>query len=68
MRIKHCDPEELRSDVVAEYSEEIVRELRAKLAADVKKITKLMLTGSRAYKKFDVDIKKYYQENEVTAR
>jgi len=47
LRIKHCDPEELRSDIIKDYSEEIVRELRAQLAADVKKITKLLLTRSR---------------------
>jgi len=62
LRIKHCNPEELSSDIIGEYSELIVRELRAQLAADVKKITQLMLTRSRAYEKFDLDVKKYYQE------
>ncbi|MGV9199491.1 MAG: hypothetical protein ACOC4M_11815 [Promethearchaeia archaeon] len=38
-RIKYCDPEELRSDIIAEYSDEVVRELRAQLAAEIKKVT-----------------------------
>ena len=66
LRIKYCEPEELRSNIIEEYSEEVVRELRAQLAADVRMITKLMLTRSRAYEKFDADIEKYYQKNEVT--
>lgn len=66
LRIKNCDPEELRSDIIAEYSEEVVKELRAKLSADVKKMTELMLTRSRAYEKFEIDVIYYYQEDECS--
>ncbi len=61
LRIKYCAPEELQSDMVAEYCEEIVKELRAELALDIKRMTEIMLTRSREYEKFDLDIKKYYQ-------
>ena len=66
LRIKYCTQDELSSDIVAEYSEEVVRELRAKLAASVKLINKLMQTRSRVYKNFKVDIIKYYQPIEVS--
>lgn len=61
LRILHCSPEELRSNIIAEYSEEVVRELRVQLASDIKKMTKITLTRSWEYEKFDMDIKKYYQ-------
>ena len=66
LRIKLCEPEELSSDIIKEYSEEIVRELRAQLATNIREITKLMLTRSRTYEKFDFDIENYYQEMEIT--
>ncbi|TFF92978.1 MAG: hypothetical protein EU544_06575 [Promethearchaeota archaeon] len=61
LRIKYCDVEELQSDIIEEYSDEIVRELRANLASEIKDITKRMVSRSRTYEKFDVDIEKYYQ-------
>ena len=67
LRIKYCTPEELASDIVAEYSEEVVRELRAELAEVVEMINKLMLTRSRVYENIDVDIEKYYQPIEVSS-
>ena len=63
LRILHCSPEELRSNIIAEYSEEIVKELRVQLAADIKRMTKITLTRSLEYKKFELDIKKYYQQD-----
>lgn len=64
LRITHCSPEELRSDILTEYSEEIVRQLREELALDLKKMTEITLTRSREYNKFDVDIRKYFQQDE----
>jgi len=61
LRILHCSPEELRSNIIAEYSEELVRELRIQLASDIKKMTEITLTRSWEYEAFDIDIKKYYQ-------
>lgn len=58
-----CSPEELRSDIVVEYSEEIVGQLRTELASDIKKMTEITLTKSLKYERFDVDIKKYYQSD-----
>ncbi|MBD3340613.1 MAG: hypothetical protein GF353_16010 [Candidatus Lokiarchaeota archaeon] len=62
LRIKYCDPEELQSDIIAEYSDEVVRELRAQLVAEIKDITERLVSRSRGYKKFDIDIKKYYHQ------
>jgi len=61
LRILHCSPEELRSNIIAEYSEELVKKLRVQLASDIKKMTEITLTRSLEYEKFDMDIKKYYQ-------
>ena len=61
MRILHCSPEELRSNIIAEYSEELVKKLRKQLASDIKKMTEITLTRSLEYEKFDMDLKKYYQ-------
>ena len=61
LRILHCSPEELRSNIIAEYSEELVKKLRIQLASDIKKMTEITLTRSLEYEKFDMDIKKYYQ-------
>ena len=62
LRIKYCNPEELQSDIIAEYSDEVVRELRAQLATEIKEVTKRTVSRSREYEKFDIDIKKYYQQ------
>jgi hypothetical protein len=64
LRILHCSPEELRSDIIAEYSEEIVKQLREELALDIKVMTEITLTRSMEHEKFDADIKKYYQQDE----
>jgi len=64
LRIKYCTDEELQSDMVAEYCEEIVKELRAELASDIKRMTEITLTRCREYEKFDLDVKKYYQQDE----
>ena len=63
LRIKCCTPEELQSDMVAEYCEEIVKELRTELVSDIKRMTEITLTRSREYEKFDLDIKKCYQQD-----
>ncbi len=63
LSIKYCTAEELQSDMVAEYCEEIVKELRGELASDIKRMTEITATRSREYEKFDLDIKKYYQQD-----
>jgi len=68
LRIKYCELEELRSDIIAEYSDEIVRELRAHLASEIRDITNRMVSRSRAYRKFDIDIEKYYQTTKSRSR
>jgi hypothetical protein len=68
LRIKYCGEEELQADIIEEYSDEIVRELRANLASVIKDITNRMVSRSRTYEKFDVDIEKYYQINKSKGR
>lgn len=61
LRIKHCTIEELEADIVKQYSEEIVRRLRAELRADIKEQTAKWRTRSRDYEGLEVDMNKYYQ-------
>ena len=68
LRIKYCDPEELQSDIIAEYSDEVVRELRGQLAAEIKEVTERLVSRSRGYEKFDLDIKMYYHQKERRGR
>ena len=53
--------EELESDIVEQYSEEIVKRLRAKLRADIKEQTMKWRTRSRHYEGLTLDIHEYYQ-------
>lgn len=61
LRIKHCTTEELEADIVEQYSEEIVRRLRAELRADIKEQTVKWCTRSRDYEGLEVDMNTYYQ-------
>jgi len=63
LRIKHCELEELASDIVLQYSESVVRQLRAELSAAIKEITAMGRARSKRYERFDVDVSKYYQQN-----
>lgn len=61
LRIKHCTIEELEVDIVEQYSEEIIRQLRTKLRADIKEQTAKWRTRSWHYEGLDVDMSQYYQ-------
>jgi len=63
LRIKHCEPEELTSDIVSQYSEEVVRQLRVVLDSKIKDLSAFGRARSHHYKSFDVDISKYYRQN-----
>ena len=63
LRIKHCELEELASDIVLQYSESVVKQLRAELSAAIKEITAMGRARSKRYERFDVDVIKYYQQN-----
>ena len=63
LRIKHCEQEELVSDIVLQYSESVVKQLRAELSAAIKEITAMGRARSKRYERFDVDVSKYYQQN-----
>ncbi|MHA1147831.1 MAG: hypothetical protein ACTSR8_06260 [Promethearchaeota archaeon] len=59
-RIKHCELEELASDIVMQYSDEVVKQLRADLDATIKELSAIGRARSKQYEQFDVDVSKYY--------
>ncbi|TXT65279.1 MAG: hypothetical protein BAJALOKI1v1_450009 [Promethearchaeota archaeon] len=60
LRIKHCELEELASDIVMQYSNEVVKQLRAELDATIKEVSVIGRARSRQYEQFDLDVSKYY--------
>ena len=62
LRIKHCELEELASDIVLQYSEEIVRQLRAEMDSAIKEISAMGRARSKQYEQFDVDVNKYIRQ------
>ncbi|KKK45730.1 MAG: hypothetical protein Lokiarch_07120 [Candidatus Lokiarchaeum sp. GC14_75] len=62
LRIKHCTTEELESDIVKEYSEEIIKQLRAELSQSIKQSTATRRTRSRRYRGFTIASEKYYHQ------
>jgi len=66
LRIKHCTIEELKSDIVEQYSEEIMRQLRVNLRGSIKEQTAKWRTRSRHYEGLHVDTSNYYQN--ITSR
>jgi len=68
LRIKHCELDELASDIVLQYSEELVKQLRAVLSIVIKEISTIGRARSKHYKMFDVDVKKYYQQDKKKKR
>jgi len=61
LRIKHCDPEELESDIIKEYTSEVMKELRAQLRADIKERTSLWRTKRNNYMGLEIVADDYYQ-------
>ena len=63
LRIKHCELDELASDIVLQYSEEVVKQLRAELSSSIKEISAMGRARSKRYERFDVDVIHYYRQN-----
>ena len=61
LRLKHCDPEELESDIVKEYTDEVIKELRAQLRADIKERTATWRTKCNSYMGLEIVAEDYYQ-------
>ena len=61
LRLKHCTPEELESDIVQEYTDAVIKELRVKLKADIKERTITWNTKSRSYEGLEIVADHYYQ-------
>ena len=62
LRLKHCSPEELDSDIILEYTEEILKELRAELLSDIKEMTALRRLRINPHESFTVDATRYYHK------
>lgn len=63
LRILHCSPEELHSDIIKEYSEEIVKELRKELATNIKAMSEISHLRSMEHENFNLDIIKQLKKN-----
>jgi len=63
LRIKHCELDELASDIVLQYSEEVVKQLRAELSSSIKEMSAMGRARSKRYERFDVDVIHYYRQN-----
>ena len=61
LRIKHCEPEELESDIIKEYTDEVMKELRAQLRADIKERTATWRTKRNSYMGLEIIADGYYQ-------
>jgi len=62
LRIKHCYPEELESDIVKDYTEEVIKELRAQLRADIKERTDTWSTRRNGFMGLEIVAEEYYQK------
>jgi hypothetical protein len=62
LRIKHCELDELASDIVLQYSEEVIRQLRERLSANIREISAIGRARSKQYKEFDVDVDTYVRQ------
>lgn len=62
LRIKHCTSEELKTDIVKEYSEEVIKQLRAKLSKIIKQSTATRRTRSMRYEGLTIATEKYYHQ------
>lgn len=63
LRIKHCELDELASDIVLQYSEEVIRQLREQLSSTIKEISAIGRARSKQYEQFNVDVNKYIRQN-----
>ena len=63
LKLKHCNAEEFNTDIVEEYSEEVVKKLRTKLKVDIKERTRTWRTRSQQYKDINLAVDIYYQWN-----
>ena len=63
LRIKHCELDELASDIVSQYSEEVIRQLREQLSSTIKEISAIGRARSKQYEQFNVDVNKYIRQN-----
>ncbi|MHA1845392.1 MAG: hypothetical protein ACTSWE_14135, partial [Promethearchaeota archaeon] len=59
---KNCELDELASDIVFQYSEEVIRQLRKQLSATMREISAIGWARSKQYREFDVDMNKLVRQ------
>ncbi|MHA1764277.1 MAG: hypothetical protein ACTSYC_11080 [Promethearchaeota archaeon] len=59
---KNCELDELTSDIVFQYSEEVIRQLRKQLSATMWEISAIGWARSKQYREFDVDVNKHVRQ------
>ncbi|MHA1803798.1 MAG: hypothetical protein ACTSU4_04630 [Promethearchaeota archaeon] len=59
---KNCERDEPASDIVFQYSEEVIRQLRKQLSATMREISAIGRARSKQYKEFDVDVNKHVRQ------
>jgi len=59
---KNCERDELASDIIFQYSEEVIRQLRKQLSAAMREISAIGRARSKQYREFDVDVNKYVRQ------
>jgi len=62
LRIKHCELDKLASDIVFQYPEEVIRQLRKQLSAAMREISAIGRIRSKQYREFDMDVNKHVRQ------
>jgi len=60
LRIKHCIKSELQEDIIAQYTEEVVRTLRLSLKEDIKKSRENWRIKKKIVPRLKIEVGKYY--------
>ncbi|MHA1394277.1 MAG: hypothetical protein ACTSRZ_12295 [Promethearchaeota archaeon] len=59
---KNCERDEPASDIIFQYSEEVIRQLRKQLSAAMREISAIGRARSKQYREFDVDVNEDFRQ------
>ena len=59
---KNCELDELASNIIFQYPEEVIRQLRNQLSAAMREISAIGRARSKQYREFDVDVNKHIRQ------
>jgi len=59
---KNCERDEPASDIIFQYPEEVIRQLRKQLSATMREISAIGRARSKQYREFDVDVNKHARQ------